>query len=116
MKGQIVSAASKDGSLNMNQARRRVEKHVCPLPLDIVERLIVRYSNPDEIIFDPFGGLGTTAFVAIRLNRIGYTVELNPLYWENGVKYCRDAEVERSTPTLFDDAPVSDTFEMEVAA
>jgi hypothetical protein len=35
-------------TLNMNQARRRVEKHVCPLPLDIVERLIVRYSNPDE--------------------------------------------------------------------
>ena len=101
-------------TLNMNQARRRVEKHVCPLPLDIVERLIVRYSNPDELIYDPFAGLHTVPYMAIKLGRRGLGCELNPLYWENGVKYCRDAEVQRSMPTLFDD--VADVFEMEVSA
>lgn len=89
-------------TLNMSQARRRIEKHVCPLPLDIVERLIVRYSNPGELIFDPFAGLYTTVYMAIKLGRMGRGHELNPLYWQSGVKYCNEAEMERSAPTLFD--------------
>lgn len=89
-------------TLNMNQARRRVEKHVCPLPLDIVERLIVRYSNPDELIFDPFHGLGTVGYMALKLGRSALGTELNSLYWENSCKYLREAEAERTTPTLFD--------------
>ena len=73
----------------------------CPLPLDIVERLIVRYSNPSEVIFDPFAGLFTVPFVAIELGRYGRGHELNPLYYQNGVKYCQEMEVKRSAPTLF---------------
>lgn len=96
-------------TLNMENARRRVEKHVCPLPLDIVERLIVRYSNPDELVFDPFGGLMTVPYLAVKLGRAGYGCELNPDYWRFGVSYLRDAEEERNSPTLFDlldlDAP-----------
>lgn len=90
----------------------------CPLPLDIVERLIVRYSNPDEVIFDPFAGLFTVPYMAVKLGRRGWGNELNPLYWENGVKYCRDAEMQRSMPTLFDDVePTEDVYELdEVAA
>jgi DNA modification methylase len=104
-------------TLNMSQARRRVEKHICPLPLDIVERLIVRYSNPDELIFDPFGGLGTVPYMAIKLDRSGRSHELNSLYWQSSVRYCQDAEVERSRPTLFDEAEaVVNGFEMEIAA
>lgn len=89
-------------TLNMSQARRRVEKHVCPFPLDIVERLIVRYSNEGEVIYDPFAGLHTTPYMAIKLGRSGLGCELNPVYWQSGIKYCEEAEVERSTPTLFD--------------
>lgn len=89
-------------TLNMQQARRRMEKHLCPLPLDIVERLIVRYSNPDDLVLDPFGGVGTVPFVSIGLGRRGLSVELNPIYWEACVRYCQDAEVKRSAPTLFD--------------
>lgn len=96
-------------TLNMVNARRRQEKHVCPLPLDIVERLIVRYSNPGELILDPFGGLFTTPYQAIKLGRIGYGIELNPDYWHMGAQYCQEAGLERNTPTLFDlldlDAP-----------
>jgi hypothetical protein len=89
-------------TLNMNNARRRVEKHICPLPIDIVERLIVRYSNPGDLIFDPFGGLGTVPYMAIKLGRSGRAHELNTTYWENSVKYCEQAEMERSAPSLFD--------------
>lgn len=88
-------------TLNMSQARRRVEKHVCPFPLDIVERLIVRYSNPDELIYDPFAGLHTVPYMAIKLGRRGLACELNETYWLSGLKYCHEAETERSTPTLF---------------
>lgn len=88
-------------TLNMQQARRRVEKHLCPLPLDIVERLIVRYSNPAEIVFDPFHGLGTVSYMALKLGRKGLGVELNPLYWESSVKYLRETEAQVSAPTLF---------------
>lgn len=96
-------------TLNMNQARRRVEKHICPLPLDIVERLIVRYSNPGELIFDPFAGLHTVPYMAVKLGRCGLGTELNSLYWENGVKYCQEAEIERATPKLFEEEPIHAT-------
>lgn len=89
-------------TLNMENARRRVEKHVCPLPLDIVNRLIVRYSNPGELVLDPFGGLFTVPYLAVKLGRSGYGCELNPLYWATGVEYCQNAETDRNTPTLFD--------------
>lgn len=104
-------------TLNMSQSRRRQEKHVCPLPLDIVERLIVRYSNPGELILDPFGGLHTVPYMAIKLGRCGYGIELNDLYWRNGVKYCQDAEIERSTPSLFSaEQETVSAYEMEVTA
>ena len=102
-------------TLNLAQSRRRVEKHLCPLPLDIVERLIVRYSNPGEMILDPFGGLHTVPYMAIKLGRSGYGIELNDLYWRSGVKYCQDAETERSTPSLFAaDEAIADAYAMEV--
>lgn len=99
-------------TLNMAQARRRVEKHICPFPLDIVERLIVRYSNPGDMILDPFAGLHTVPYMAIQKGRRGYGIELNSDYWRNGVKYCQEAEATASAPTLFDFA----AMEMEVAA
>lgn len=87
-------------TLNMHQAKRRVEKHLCPLPLDIVERLIVRYSNPGEMIFDPFAGLGSVPYMALKLERSAVGTELNPTYFEAFIRYCREAEAERSRPQL----------------
>ena len=46
-------------TLNGDQAKRAVEQHVCPLQFDIVDRLIERYSNPDDLVYDPFAGLMT---------------------------------------------------------
>lgn len=90
------------GSLNAEQARRRVEAHVCPFALDIVERLIRRYTNPDELVFDPFSGLFSTVYTAIKLGRRGYGTELNSDYFRWGTKYCQEMEAKRSAPTLFD--------------
>lgn len=89
-------------TLNMSQAKRRVEKHICPLPLDIVERLIVRFSNKDEVILDPFMGIGTTGYMALKLGRKTIGAELNPVYYDASLGYFRTVEAERSQATLFD--------------
>jgi len=89
-------------TLNMAQAKRRMEKHICPFPLDIVERLIVRYSNPDDLVFDQFSGIGTVPYMAVRLGRRSIGTELNPVYFDAFARYCHEAEAERQAPTLFD--------------
>ena len=88
--------------LNSEQDRRNQEHHVCPLQLDIANRLIERYSNPGEIVLDPFAGIGTVPVCAIQLGRIGYGIELSHDYWTCAVGYCEQAERERTMPTLFD--------------
>lgn len=77
-------------------------KHVCPLQFDIVERLIECYSNPGELVYDPFGGLMTVPVRAIRAGRKGMGTELNSGYWADGVAYLKAEEQRISMPTLFD--------------
>ena len=89
-------------TLNSDQSQKRQENHVCPLPFDIVDRVINRYSNPDELVLDPFGGLMTVPYRAVKLHRRAYGIELSPDYWRWGVHYLREAEAERNAPTLFD--------------
>ena len=89
-------------TLNTTQSRRRAQLHVCPLQLDIVERIINRYSNEGDLVLDPFGGLMTVPMTAIKMKRRGYGIELNPDYFRDGVGYLQAAEQEVETPTLFD--------------
>ena len=89
-------------TLNTAQSRRRLQMHVCPLQLDIVERIINRYSNEGDKILDPFGGLMTVPMTAVKMHRKGYGIELNPDYFRDGVGYLQEAENEIETPTLFD--------------
>jgi len=89
-------------TLNTNQTRRRKQMHVCPLQIDIVERIINRYSNPGELVYDPFGGLGTVPMVAIQMGRKGYMTELNPDYFRDALGYLESAEADQTAPTLFD--------------
>ena len=76
--------------------------HVCPLQLDIVERVINRYSNEGDLVYDPFGGLMTVPMSAVKMNRRGYGCELNQDYFRDGVGYLQEAERDVETPTLFD--------------
>jgi superfamily II DNA or RNA helicase len=89
-------------TLNGEQRRRNVQMHVCPLQFDIVDRLIERYSNPGDLVFDPFGGLSTVALRALKAGRRGRTVELNSGYWLDGVKYLEAEERKHEMPSLFD--------------
>jgi hypothetical protein len=89
-------------TMNREQTRRNLENHVCPLQLDIIKRLITRYSNKGEIVYDPFGGIGSVPFQAIKMERKGWMTELNEEYWKNAVGYCEMAENEVCVPTLFD--------------
>lgn len=88
--------------LNSEQSRRQEEHHVCPLQLDVCRRLIRRYTNPGEVVLDPFAGIFTVPYVAIHEGRLGWGVELSAEYWRMGVGYCEQAEAERTMPTLFD--------------
>jgi hypothetical protein len=98
----VWTDVSRMHTLNANQTRKKQEKHVCPLQFDIVDRCIERYSNPGEVVLDPFGGIMTVPFRAVKLGRKGVGVELNKQYWQHGARYCRDAETLANTPSLFD--------------
>lgn len=89
-------------TFNTTQSQRRQALHVCPLQIDIVERLINRYSNPGDTILDPFGGIMTVPTLAVKHGRKGIGVELNPDYFRDGVAYLREADQQISAPTLFD--------------
>ena len=89
-------------TLNTTQSRRNLVMHVCPLQIDIVDRIIRRYSNENEWVYDPFAGLGTVPLRAIKLNRMGRGAELNNGYFIDSCHYLQAAEREINTPTLFD--------------
>ena len=89
-------------TINAEQARKGQEMHLCPLQYDIVDRAIVQYTEPGEWVYDPFGGLMTVPFRAVKLRRKGIGVELNKGYWLDGCKYVEAAQREVGTPSLFD--------------
>lgn len=88
-------------TLNGDQTQRGLNNHICPLQFDIVDRIINRYTNPGETVFDPFGGLMTVPYRAIKLGRKGRAAELNHDYFLDGVRYLKAAELEVSMPSLF---------------
>lgn len=89
-------------TLNANQANRKKEKHICPLQLDIIERLINRFTNKGDIVDDPFGGLFSTAYKCLEMDRKAISTELNPEYYDDGLFYLKSIEYKMSVPTLFD--------------
>ncbi len=69
------------------------EKHVHPLQLDVIDRALVLWSNPDEIILTPFMGVGSEVYEAVRLGRRGIGVELKPSYYRQAVKNIAHAQI-----------------------
>lgn len=63
------------------------------------------YSNPGDLVFDPFGGLGTTAVRSLVKDRKAIITELNEVYAKCAVMYLKEAEQKKSIPTLFDQQP-----------
>jgi len=89
-------------TLNSKQTQKKLQNHVCPLQLDIVERVIGRFSNEGEVVLDPFGGLMTVPYMALKMKRRGCGIELNADYFRDGLFYLRKIECELTAPTLFD--------------
>lgn len=99
---EVLDDINRMKTLNTSQSQKRKEMHVCPLQIDIVERIINRYSNPGEVVLDPFGGLMTVPYCAVKVGRKGFGIELNVDYFRDGVGYLKAAEAEIDMPTLFD--------------
>lgn len=89
-------------TLNGAQSAKGKEMHLCPMQFDIADRAIVQWSMAGEEVYDPFGGLMTVPFRAIKLGRKGRAAELSHAYFLDGAAYCKQAELDMATPSLFD--------------
>jgi superfamily II DNA or RNA helicase len=78
------------------------EKHICPLQLDTIERIIHLYSNEGETVFSPFGGIGSEGFASLKMNRKSISIELKESYFSLNAKNHKDCVEEKSSIlTLF---------------
>lgn len=89
-------------TLNTKQTSKKKEKHICPLQLDIIERLIDLFSNKNDVVLDPFGGLMSTPYQAMKMGRSSIAIELNPDYYRDGIFYVKCMHNDINMPTLFD--------------
>ena len=78
------------------------EKHICPLQLDTIERILHLYSNEGETVLSPFGGIGSEGCSAIKMNRKSISIELKESYFALNAKNHKDfVEEKNATLTLF---------------
>jgi DNA modification methylase len=90
-------------TLNKMPARdENDEKHMCPLQLDVIERCIHLWTNPNDVVFSPFTGIGSEGYTAVRMGRRFVGIELKPQYYELA---CQNIdEASREQQGLFADA------------
>ena len=90
-------------TLNTAVAREDAdERHICPLQLDLIERVIRLWSNRGETVLTPFLGIGSEVYSAVKLGRRGIGCELKPSYWRTAVSNLTELEDQMNLPTLFD--------------
>jgi DNA modification methylase/superfamily II DNA or RNA helicase len=78
------------------------ERHICPLQLDVIDRAIRLWTNPNDLVLSPFGGIGSEGYVAVKLGRRAVLAELKQSYYKQLVANLARAEREKEQPTLFD--------------
>lgn len=91
-------------TLNTKEAKSEEDtKHICPLQLGVIRRLIKLYSNPGELVFSPFTGIGSEGYEALKLGRRFYGCEIKPEYIQAAKANLRKAVVKskESTASLF---------------
>lgn len=83
-------------------------RHICPLQLGVIERIVRLFSNPGETVFSPFAGIGSEGYVALKQGRKFYGVELKPEYCRTALKNldlaCREAELATTGSLFSEDA------------
>lgn len=92
------------GVLPFREARdEEDERHVHPTQLDVLRRFIDMRTNPGEVVFSPFGGVGSEAYAAVELGRRGVIAELKPSYYRQALKNLAAVDDDRATDqSLFD--------------
>lgn len=68
------------------------ERHICPLQLEVIERALMLWTNPGDLVYSPFGGIASEGFQAVKMGRRFKGAELKESYWEQGVSNLRAAE------------------------
>ncbi len=78
-------------------------KHICPLQLEVIRRLVLLFSDPGETVFSPFAGIGSEGYVALMNHRKFYGVELKQEYYDKCIENCELAlsRRENADKTLF---------------
>lgn len=79
------------------------ERHICPLQLEVIKRCIELWTNPNDIVLDPFAGIGSTNYVALRMNRRTIGVELKESYYKQAVANCTGAIQMEMLADLYDE-------------
>lgn len=85
----------------MNARDKNDEKHICPLQLPVIERLLTLYSKEGETMFSPFGGIGSEGYQALKMNRKSISIELKESYFEMNIKNHRAALEQKRQLILF---------------
>jgi hypothetical protein len=80
----------------------RDEKHICPLQLGTIERIIHLYSNPGDTVFSPFAGIGSEGYQAIKMDRNFLGFELKESYYKIGLQNLRNASEKKNQGLLFE--------------
>jgi DNA modification methylase len=89
-------------TLNLKGSRdEQDEKHICPLQLDTIDRLITLYSNTGDTVLTPFCGIGSEVYQAVLRDRMGIGIELKESYYNISVKNCKDAAMSKNQMNLF---------------
>lgn len=89
-------------TLNARVARENAdERHICPLQLDFIERCVRLWSNPDEVVFTPFAGIGSELYVAVEHGRRALGIELKPAYWRVAVNNLRSLDARKDQAVMF---------------
>ncbi len=86
------------------------EKHVCPLQLDVIERLLTLYSNLGDRVLTPFMGVGSEVFQSLEMGRFAIGTELKPSYFRQAVKNMESVGkvIQKEVSGLFDDEEFDD--------
>lgn len=78
------------------------ERHICPLQLEVIERAIELWTNPSDVVFDPFDGIGSTGYVALKMGRRHLGIELKESYYKQAVSNFQAAEREAEEISMFE--------------
>ena len=92
-------------TLNVRSAKSEEDtKHICPLQLGVIDRLVRLYSNPGELVFSPFAGIGSEGYISLQRGRRFYGCEIKPEYHAQAMKNLAAAERTQAanSKTLFD--------------